>query len=190
VRSLWHPFPALSEEETKKIQKELKTLDVWVERPDRKANGYTGVNARHVVIKDEHFDKLDPHIPSTKAGIEKALLAFLKGEETSWSFSRAAKDAGTLAKAYNVENNRSLITYIHEIGHRIHIDTDEGRVMPNNGFVTQYSRDNAYEHVAEAFVAWAVAPKELQAANRSQYNFIDKLVSDSLKAKVPDYLEV
>jgi hypothetical protein len=173
-----------------KIKKELKTIDRWVKRPDLSSGGYTGFKIRHVIIKNEHFDEFDPHIPSTKRGIKKALLAFYKGEEVPWFFSRAAKDAGTLAKALSSEDNRSLISYIHEIGHRIHIDTEERRVMPNNGFVTQYSQNDPYEHAAEAFVAWAVAPKEFRAANRLQYDFIDELVSDSLKAKIPEYLEV
>jgi hypothetical protein len=159
-----------------------------VELPSKTSNGYTSVLANHVVVShSKDASGFNPNKGEIKNSVNKVLdplgkegtptpqLAFYSETET--------------------QSGQALSVYLHEMGHQVHYAAGEP-IAPfrRNASAldyaermaltaTQYSQTNSNEFAAEHFVAWAVSPKKYKETDPVGYNWIDKIVSDSLKKK-------
>jgi hypothetical protein len=75
------------------------------------------------------------------------------------------------------------------MGHQVHYAAgapipDTSYLSDNSAFtITEYSRTNSKEFAAEHFTAWAISPKKYRETDPIGYEWIDKMVSNSLLKK-------
>ena len=144
----------------------------------RRANGYTALAWKHVVVKAKtgvNLNKIADITDLTNA-VEAAILALQAGKR-QWSLSHIVRhytDSG--------DHGGAIITWLHEMGHQVQFQAMRMDI-PTPGLnesITTYSMQDTMEWHAEHFAAWALNRAMLETHYPAIVAYFDELMGELL----------
>lgn len=166
-------------------------------------NGFTNPNSRQVVVMDNGFDsgkKVD--IKSLSQSIEDTMSRRAKGSGLSQQDQMKTLHIHGLGTDQKFANERTLSTYLHELGHQVHYrsgiedppkdSVSLGRKLADGRGLSRYSNGGPREVFAEAFVAFVLNPSALRKYDEPIYNWVSRNFNEALRnagsqTLVPDF---
>lgn len=163
--------------------------------------GFTNSNSRQTVIMDLGFDKKrGVDVGSLSMGIRETMGKRARWAELSPDDQLSTSNIHGLGRNQKSINERTLSTYLHEVGHQFHyrsgiedpprdsisLSRREGRGL------SWYSTQGPREVFAEAFVAFVLNPSALRKYDEPIYNWVSRNFDEALRnagsqTLVPDF---